>query len=289
MHVLDSITWPGLNGLLEMFILAVGCYYILLFIQGTRGAQVLSGMAVLFFFLIVITYVFNLDTLNWLLSRITVYLVVALLVIFQPEIRRALAELGRQHVFATPRVDREVIECIARAAGSLAEKKVGALIAMERETSTKPIQETGTAMDSLVSEELLTSIFFPYSPLHDGGVIIRKDRILAAGCLFPLSQRVELSRTLGTRHRAAVGLTEEADAIAVIVSEETGAISVAYKGRLRRGLDGEHLKRMLTAVLLRERRPSRETPLIRKLGGAATLWKGRSRPETEESAENRAT
>ena len=138
-----------------------------------------------------------------------------------------------------------------QAVNLLAERKIGALIAVEREIGTLVTQETGTRIDSLVTPELLASIFYPHTPLHDGGLIIKEDRIVAAGCLFPLSQRQELNKALGTRHRAAIGMTEETDSIVVVVSEETGTISVAYKGRLSRGLDEERLRRVLSAVLLK--------------------------------------
>jgi diadenylate cyclase len=178
------------------------------------------------------------------------YLAIAFVIIFQPEIRRALAELGKQHVFTTAR-ERTLVDQIVQAINLLAERKIGALIAVEREIGTRVTQETGTKIDSLVTPELLASIFYPHTPLHDGGLIIKEDRIVAAGCLFPLSQREELSKSLGTRHRAAIGMTEETDSIVIIVSEETGTISVAYKGRLSRGLDEERLRRVLSAVLLK--------------------------------------
>jgi diadenylate cyclase len=251
MDLIQRIPWPGFSGLLEILILAVVFYYILLFFHGTRGAQVLSGLVVLFLALMVVTYFFRLDTLNWLLQRFTVYLAIGLLIIFQPEIRRALAELGKQHMFAPTALERSVVDTIVKAVTMLAEQKIGALIAVERAGGTRPIQESGVAMDSLVTPELLASIFYPHTPLHDGGVIIRSDRIAAAGCMFPLSQREGLSKSLGTRHRAALGLSEEADAIVVIVSEETGTVSVAFRGRLRRGVDEERLARILNAVLVR--------------------------------------
>ena len=134
---------------------------------------------------------------------------------------------------------------------TLSSRKIGALIAIEREVGIRPVQESGTQLDSLLTPELLTSLFFPNSPLHDGGVIIRGERITAAGCLFPLSQREELSRSLGTRHRAAIGLTEESDAVVLVVSEETGTVSIAHKGKLSRGLDEEKVQRMLNALLVR--------------------------------------
>lgn len=253
MTFLDRLQLPGINGLIEILVLAVLIYYIFLFFQGSRGAQVLSGLLMVFVGLLVFTNAFRLDTLNWLLQRFTVYLAVALLIIFQPEIRRALAQLGRRHIFGTAVTDRTLIEHLVKGVTQLADGKIGALIALEREVGTVPYQETGTAIDGVVSPELLQTIFYPNTILHDGGVIIRGDRVVAAGCVFPLSQKPELSKALGTRHRAAIGLTEETDALVVVVSEETGSVSVAYKGRLRRGLDAERLERFLCSILLKSR------------------------------------
>lgn len=282
----DRIMLPGFHGLLEMIVLAVAIYYILLFFQGTRGAQVFSGLAVLFIVLLAMTHAFKFDTLNWLLQRFTVYLAVALLIIFQPEIRRALAELGRQHLFGTARGEHSLVDALVKGVGQMAEGKIGALIAIERGVGTLPIQETGTPMDSCVTPELLMTIFYPNTPLHDGGVIIREDRIVAAGCVFPLSQKAELGKALGTRHRAALGLTEESDALVIVVSEESGTISVAYKGRLRRGLDAERLERILSAVLLRRRATAREgTSRLRRLAellrAARNRWRSLAPSEVE--------
>ena len=184
MVFLERIEWPGIHGLFEILVLSIAFYYVLVFIHGTRGVQVLS------------------------------------------------------------------------------EQKIGGLIAIERDVGTRATQETGVSIDSEVTPELLINIFYPRTPLHDGGVIIQNNRIVAAACVFPLSTRDEFSRSLGTRHRAAIGITEETDAIAVVVSEETGSISVAYRGRLRRGLDEDRLRRVLTSVLLQDKvrathRPSR--------------------------------
>ncbi len=248
--MLDGVIAIGLGGLFEIIVLACVFYYVFLFLHGTRGAQVLVGLAVLLVILLGATYLLNLAELNWLLRKVSVYIAIALLVIFQPEIRRALAELGRQPVFTTVSTDkRTVIDHVVQTVVHLADHKVGALIAIEREIGTRAIQETGTKIDAPVVPELLGSIFFPHTPLHDGGVIIRGNRIMAAGCVFPLSQRVELHKSLGTRHRAAIGLSEETDAVVIAVSEETGTISVSYRGRLSRGLDDERLKRFLTALL----------------------------------------
>ena len=253
MSILHRIQWMELSGVLEILVLAVLFYYIMLFFKGTRGAQVLTGFLISFALLMLATQFFRLDTLNWVLRQISVYISIAFIVIFQPEIRRALAELGKQPVFSASRSERTMIEQLVQATLMLSEKKIGALIAVEGEIGTRTIQETGTQMDSRLSSELLATIFFPHTPLHDGGVIISGEKIVAAGCLFPLSAREELSRSLGTRHRAAVGLTEEIDAVAVVVSEETGTISIAYRGRLSRGLDEDRLRRLLQRVLIRGR------------------------------------
>jgi len=221
---------------------------------------VLVGLALLLVVLIGLTQIFSLDALNWILRRFSVYLAVALLVIFQPEIRRALAELGRQPVFVVPVEKRSVVDHIVQAVVLLAEHRVGALIAVEREIGTRAIQDTGVKLDAKVAPELLASLFFPHTPLHDGGVIIGGNRIRAAACIFPLSHNADLQNKLGTRHRAAVGLSEETDAVVVVVSEETGTISVSYRGRLSQGLDGERLKRFLTSLLL-------------KRGGAESTWR----------------
>jgi diadenylate cyclase len=247
--MIDYILSIGWGGLFEIMVLACAFYYIFLFLQGTRGAQVLVGMLLVLAVLLGLTYVLNLAELNWVLRNISVYLAVAFLIIFQPEIRRALAELGRQPVFSQGTDRRSVIDGIVQAVSHLATHKVGALIAIEREIGTRSIIETGIRIDAPVVPELLSSIFFPHTPLHDGGVIIQGNRLVAASCVFPLSQRTELHKSLGTRHRAAVGLSDETDAVVIIVSEETGTISVSYRGRLSRGLDGERLRRFLNALL----------------------------------------
>lgn len=266
MDFFDRLVAPGFNGFLEIIILAVAFYYVLVFLHGTRGVQVLFGLVTLFITLILLTYFFELDTLNWILQRATVYLVFALLVIFQPEIRRALAELGRRHFFGGPVFEQSTIDNLVQAAVRLSEQKIGALIAVERDVGTRSIRETGVAIDSELSPELLINIFYPRTPLHDGGVIVQNNRVVAAACVFPLSQREEVSRSLGTRHRAAMGVTEETDAIALVVSEETGSISIAYRGKLRRGLDEERLRRVLVSVLLQDRPRNPGRSWLDKLG-----------------------
>ena len=235
--------------LIEILVLAVAFYFIILFFKGTRGAQVLSGFILFWMVMLALTYFFELDTLNYLLGKFSVYLALAFLIIFQPEIRRALAELGKQHVFGGSDKGSGQIEPITQAVELLSERKIGALVAIQREINTRVVQETGTRMDALLTPELLASIFYPNTPLHDGGVIIEGNRILVAGCLFPLSERQELNKELGTRHRAAIGLTEETDAVVIVVSEETGNISLAYKGSIGRDYNADRLRRALTRIL----------------------------------------
>lgn len=236
---------------IEIFVLSCLFYYIILFFKGTRGAAILTGFVVLIIALLIVTQFFHLDTLNWFLQYFSGFMVIAFVVIFQPEIRRALAQLGRQHVFLSVKRERSLIDHLVQAITHLADRKIGALIAIERDIGMRSIQDTGTRVDSQVTPELLATIFYPHTPLHDGGVVIREDRVVAAGCFFPLSQRDELSKSLGTRHRAAIGVTEETDALVVVVSEETGAISIAYRGRLSRGLDEERLRRLLSGILIK--------------------------------------
>jgi len=246
-----------LAAMFEILLLAGIFYYTLRFLQGTRGAQVLTGLVVALLFLFGVTYLFHLDVLNWLLSKLFVYLAIGFLIIFQPEIRHALAELGRPAVFSMPEVKRNVVDQIVQATSFLAERRIGGLIAIERDIKTKSIQESGVKMDCSVTWGILASIFFPHTPLHDGGVIISEDRIVAAGCLFPLSDKSGLSRTLGTRHRAAIGLSDETDAVVVVVSEETGTISISYRGGLSQAVEIERLRRFLYRVLLKDNRKKR--------------------------------
>ncbi len=253
MQLIKALEWPDLAGWIEILILTAMMYAVFRLFKGTRGSAILSGLILLFVILFIVTSVSHLDVLNWLLSKLMLYITLAIVVIFQPEIRRVLARLGRQP-WRTNGMSSQMnlVDPIMQAVIILSKRKIGALIAIEREIGMRAIQDTGTKMNSAVSAELLSTIFFPHTPLHDGGVIISRDRICAAGCLFPLSHKEEQSK-LGTRHRAAIGITEETDAIVVVVSEETGAISIAYNGKIRRGLEQERLRRMLSSMLRRER------------------------------------
>ncbi|HXL26036.1 MAG TPA: diadenylate cyclase CdaA [Chthoniobacterales bacterium] len=236
---------------IEILLLAVSIYYGYLYFRGTRGAKVFTGLAILFIFLTLVSQILNLTVISWLLRSLTAFIAVALVVIFQPELRRALAELGSNHFFSSVRQNRETIDIVADAVFELANKQLGALIAIERDTGIRSFAESGVNLDCEISQELLLTIFFPKTPLHDGGIIIRDDRIIAAACIFPVSQREDLDRTFGLRHRAGLGITEESDAIAIVVSEETGNISVCHRGKIERGFKPGNLEKRLAELLLR--------------------------------------
>lgn len=227
--------------IVEIAILWYIFYAILVFVQGSRIVQVVKGLLVLIL-LYLLAEVFGLATINWILSRLVTIWVIAFLIIFHPELRRGLARLGQFGVYMK---EEKVVDELVKAAFSLSGKKQGALIAIEREIGLKPYLESGTPVDAKVTSDLLINIFTPLTPLHDGAVVIENDRIVAAGCLFPLTQETKLSKIFGTRHRAALGLTEETDAIVLIVSEETGSISVAVGGEITYDIPQESLKKTL--------------------------------------------
>jgi len=237
--------------LLEILILTVGIYYAFRFIRGTRGAPVVTGFVVLLMALVLVSFLLDLAVLKFLLGAFSAFFVLAILVIFQPELRRMLAELGNFPLFATAHEQRENIEVIVQTAERLSDVRIGALIAIEQSIQLQEAVESGLPVDCEATPEMLETIFFPNNAIHDGGVIIRGDRIAYAACIFPLTQRQALHPSLGTRHRAAIGLSEETDAVVVVVSEETGAISHAYKGELVRHVTAEELRAFLTSVLVR--------------------------------------
>ena len=233
----------------EIALLAAVIYYFLLLFRGTRGAAVFTGFVIVLLAVAGLTAFFELDVINWILSRFLAFLAIAVLVIFQPELRRALAQLGSQNPFTSSQLRTELIDVLVETAHSLSQKRCGALMAVEREIGFRGVAETGVAIDAKATPELLTTIFFENTPLHDGGVILQGDRIVSAACVFPLTQRQGLSPSLGMRHRAAMGLSDETDAIVVVVSEETGEISVAHGGRLLKGLDPDGLREFLARTL----------------------------------------
>jgi len=241
--------------LLEITILSVGIYYSFKFVRGTRGAPVVYGFVLLVLSLTVLAYFLKLEVLSWLIRSFVAFGAVAILIIFQPELRRILAELGTHPLFATSHEQRENIEVIIQTAERLSEVRIGALIAIEQTISLQEATESGLPVNCVATPEMLEAIFFPNNAIHDGGVILQGDRIAFAACIFPLTQRQDLNPSLGTRHRAAIGLSEETDAVVVVVSEETGSISHAYKGQLVRGVTAEQLRSFLTSVLVKPGKP----------------------------------
>src|SRR5437016_2353363 len=235
---------------LEVLILTVGIYYMFRFVRGTRGAPVVTGFLVVLLAFVLVSFLLDLKELRYLLGVFSAAFVVAILVIFQPELRRMLAELGNLNLFTTAHEQRENIEIIVQTVERLADVRIGALIAIEQTIQLQEAVESGITVDCEATPEMLETIFFPNNAIHDGGVILKGDRIAFAACIFPLTQRQDLNKSLGTRHRAAIGLSEETDAVVVVVSEETGSISYAYKSHFVRGITLEELRAFLTSVLV---------------------------------------
>ncbi|MBI5772581.1 MAG: TIGR00159 family protein [Verrucomicrobia bacterium] len=240
--------------IVEITILAVVIYYAYNFTRRTRGAPVVMGFLVLLA-LTFLASVLRFEVLSWLLRTFFAFSALAVLVIFQPELRRMLAELGNLRAFSTAREQRENIEVIIQTVERLADVRIGALIAIEQTIHLREVVESGIVVDCEATPEMLETIFFPNNAIHDGGVIMVGDRITHAACIFPLTQRQDLSKSLGTRHRAAIGLSEESDAVIVAVSEETGAVSYAYKGEFVKGVTVEELRAFLTSVLVPRGKP----------------------------------
>jgi diadenylate cyclase len=238
---------PGWRDVLEVLIVAYTLYRVLLLFHGTRTLQIITGLVMLLA-VYSVAWVLKLEMITYVLSFVFQYGAIALLVVFAPELRAALAHLGQARFARLFRqmAQREVAEEIVEAVERLSRSGIGAIVAIEREVPLDPWAESGSPMEAKVSSDLLTTIFTPYSPLHDGAVIIRGDTIIAAGCILPLSQTVLLDRTLGTRHRAALGLSDESDALVVVVSEERATMSVAERGRLWRDLSAADLRSMLS-------------------------------------------
>src|SRR5580658_7371287 len=260
----------GWRPALEIFILAVTIYYITRFLRGTRGWPVVIGFVVALLVLFAAAEVLNLLVLRWLLGAAYTFFAFAVLIIFQPELRRLLAELGNLPLFTTAHEQRESIEVIIQTCERLSEVKIGALIAIEQSIQLHEAVESGVPVYCEATPEMLEAIFFPNNAIHDGGVIIKGDRIAFAACIFPLTQRQDLNKSLGTRHRAAIGLSEETDAVVVVVSEETGLLSHAYKGQLVRGVSAEQLRAFLTSVLVK---PDKTRHILKLLRPAEELPK----------------
>lgn len=226
--------------LLDIFLVALIIYRLLVMIRGTRALQILSGLVLLFAFYLGSELV-GLYSLNWVLSTFLGSFILVVVVLFQPEIRRALARVARNPFASTVVAEAEFSEELVRSTTALANRRIGALIVLEKETGLNEYIDEGVQLDAAISRELLVSIFLPSSPIHDGAVIIRGGRIVAAGCFFPLATDVELDKDLGTRHRAGIGVSQETDALVLIVSEERAHVSIAHEGRLTSNVTNEQL------------------------------------------------
>jgi diadenylate cyclase len=280
-----SIWLRSWRSLIEIILLSVIIYYGYLYFRGTRGAKVLTGLAIIFLTLTLISTLLNLVVIGWIVRSFSVFLAIALVVIFQPELRRALAELGGHPIFSLTSEKRETVHDLAEAVTQLANKQFGALIAIERDTSIRVYEETGVTMDAGFSVELMLSIFHPKSALHDGGVIMRNGRVAAAACIFPVSQRETLDRDLGLRHRAGLGITEESDAIAIVVSEETGAISICHRRRIERDFTPEKFRERISEILLNQ--AYEEEPSAEQLAGETDLGAAGDHPLVSDQEERR--
>jgi diadenylate cyclase len=239
--------------IIDILIVSFIIYEFILLIKGTRAMQILLGLTFVLLPIVISPWI-QLNTIIWILEKVLPIGAIALLILFQPEFRKTLEKLGRRSFFSGQAYlkDEEMekmIGQIQRAALTLAKDKIGAIIVLSRETALEDYIESGILIKGLVTAELLQNIFYPKSPLHDGAVIIANDQLEAAGCILPLSDNPKLQQELGTRHRAAIGITEISDAVSVIVSEETGIISIAANGIINRKLDGEELSRNLRRML----------------------------------------
>lgn len=252
----------GILDILDVAVVAYFIFRIYLMLKNTRAAALVKGLMILVAFLFISKWL-NLHVISWLLEKSMTVVMVALPVVFQPELRRALEQIGRGRLFRKPlELDEQEIEEmlteIASATTVLSKRKIGALMVFEREVGLEERVETGVALDALVTSSLLLNIFEPDTPLHDGAVIIRGKRIAAASCLLPLTDARNLSQELGTRHRAALGISEQSDAVILVVSEESGTISLARNGSLQRYLTADDVKEFLRAAIIRPKENIKE-------------------------------
>ncbi|MBB6729784.1 diadenylate cyclase CdaA [Cohnella zeiphila] len=263
----QSLTWQSaIKDIADISIVSYIIYKLFQLVQGTRAVQLLKGI-----FLIIVTWALatwlNLYTLKWLMNQMFSWGIVTVVIIFQPELRRALEQLGRGKLFSRTAAEQDISQTIGeliKAVNYLSRRKIGALIVFERKTGINDYIESGIKMESRISSELLINIFIPNTPLHDGAVIVRETHIMAAGCYLPLSENPFISKELGTRHRAAIGVSEVCDAISVVVSEETGQVSLAMNGQIVRDIKEESL----ISKLFEELRPNQ-----RAKGRDWAFWK----------------
>lgn len=250
----DWTFWKYVSSVVDILLVWYVIYKLINIIKGTKAVQLLKGILVILIVRVASDF-FGLTTLSWMMQQVITYGFLAIIIIFQPELRRALEQLGRGKFFSrssSPDEDgqEKTVEAILKAADYMAKRRIGALISIERETGMSDYIETGISLNSKISAELLINIFIPNTPLHDGAVIIQKNNVAAAACYLPLSESPFISKELGTRHRAALGISEVTDSITVVVSEETGGISLTRNGELHRDLKAEELREMLSNELL---------------------------------------
>ena len=264
--------------LIDVSLVAVIIYRVLLLIQGTRAMQMLIGLAILAG-AFALSSAFELFTTQYLLSHFFDYLILIVVVLFQDDLRRTLTHVGKNPFFAgaSEEAEREMVDEIARAAVRLARERIGALIVLERETGLKNFIDTGSVLDSQVKSELLYSIFVPNSPIHDGAVIVTQGRLAAAGCFLPLSKDPNIDKRYGTRHRAALGLTEDTDAVVVLVSEEAGEAHLVRNGKMVTNLSEYELRQNLTSLLDLSAR--KQSPWLRRLRVLSAWWGMRKRKQ----------
>lgn len=261
----DYLVWLSLPritiiDIFEILLIAFAVYHIIIWVKDTRAWMLVKGIVVLAI-ICLIAVIFEMNVVLWIFKNTIGVGIMALVIIFQPELRNALEQLGRKSLVKTftpfddprgkaERYTEKVITSIVKAVFEMAKVRTGALIVIEQDIKLKEIERTGIRIDSEISSQLLINIFEHNTPLHDGAVILRENRIIAATCYLPLSDNMELSKDLGTRHRAALGISEVSDALTIIISEETGIVSFAYQGKLKRGMDADSLTEQLTALSL---------------------------------------
>lgn len=269
-QIIYSVSHIRVFDILDILVIAYLCYKAIQFFRETRSGQLVKGLIVLFIVYLIAKW-WKLSMIRWLLSVIVDSAIVALAVIFQPELRRILEKLGHTRFGRGQLLDEETerisgcIDSICRAAGMMQKSKTGALIVFERQTQLGEIINTGTVIDAAPSVSMTNNIFYPKSPLHDGALIVRNGRLFAAGCILPLTQKNDLSSSLGTRHRAGIGMTENSDAVVLIVSEETGTISLAQNGHIKQGYNAISLETELRDILIDSENERRDRTVVAAL------------------------
>ena len=265
-QIIYAVASMRISDIVDILLMAYIIYKAIGFMKDSRAGQLAKGLIILFLIYFVANW-WNLTTMKWILSRFVNYIIIAIAIIFQPELRRILERVGHTKLVGTQSdlSDEPIENCIdkvCRAAGSMQESRTGALIVFERSTQLGEIIDTGTVINADPSVSMVGNIFFPKSPLHDGALIIRDGRLYAAGCILPLTQREDISSQLGTRHRAAIGMTENSDAVVLVVSEETGIISIVSNGKIQRNYNSMSAAEELRKLLVDEDEKSGESKVV---------------------------